>query len=1302
MKSRIYKRSQEKVLSMTTAEREFLKESLKSELLRGLVVFIIFLLLGILYLFATIKGSNIQFLINMNSAVIHHGHPLSYWLMAVFFCAALYELGFISAFNFFTKKGLWFPQRFRYFNALIEVSIPTALIYFSVRYYSSMDPFSSPVVFLYFIFIALSALRLSFSLCFFTGAAAAAEYIGISFYIRYTLPPDIQTGMLGQSDVHIVRGIILLLTGVITGLVATQIKRSLIKAVRSIEAVNLMSESLKISNNDLQTKNTALAVEIAERRTAEDALRESEDKYRTILEDMEDTYFETDLNGCVNFINYSTGKMLGYASEEVIGEHFTKFTAPDHFESTRNYYKEIYQTGIPGKPFYWTALKKNGEYALTEIVASLIRDKKGNPVGFRAIGRDIMERKRAEEELRQAEEKYRSIFHNSTEGLFQATQDGRLLAANPTLATTFGYDTPEDFMKNVEDIFNRSLYCDCASGNVFRDAVLANGSVHDFEFRAYRKDGSIIDASLNSHVILDSSGHVLYIEGALKDVTEKKRIEELKIAKEVAEAATRSKSEFLANMSHEIRTPMNAITGLSTLALKTDLTPKQRDYLIKIESSARTLLGIINDTLDFSKIEAGKLTLETINFDMDDVLNNLSNVVGMKAMEKDLELLFDVDGNVPDTLIGDPLRLGQVLLNLTGNALKFTDAGQISVRVERAQEEDEEKEAATKSTQLRFTVSDTGIGMTTEHAQRLFQAFSQADGSTTRKYGGTGLGLTISKRLVEMMGGDIQVESEPGRGSRFTFTVRFGIPEEVSKLRHELPIDIKGMRVLVVDDNPTAREILNDALESFSFEVSQVATGPEAIAELETAATDRPYKLVLMDWKMPGMDGIEASRQIRANAKLALMPEIIMVTAYGQEEIRSQAEAAGIFAFLVKPVSRSLMFDTIMEVFGRDVDDKHFRPGHLTRHYQPHVSEELKDIQGARVLLIEDNEINQQVASELLEQVGMVVTVAENGKKGMDAVQSFAYDLVFMDMQMPVMDGYTATKEIRKWEESLPDMSAGTRPRVPIVAMTAHAMVGERERCIEAGMDDYLSKPIDQDNLYAILLKWIKPGERDISSIRKNHLGDKEDVTLPPELPGVNVADGLRRVGGNRNLYIKLLVDFANKYGSVAEEIWGLIEAGDLPAAARVAHTVKGTAANLSVTGVQDAAQELEAVIVGKGSADYALCLSRLARELQPIVDSLKTIKQAGKERPSTPDVCIDPANVVPLLIELARLLAENNVDAEICFETIRANIDSSLFNKEMEELEFHLANFDFTNALNPLRRIALQMNISLEGKENG
>ncbi len=881
--------------------------------------------------------------------------------------------------------------------------------------------------------------------------------------------------------------------------------------------------------------------------------------------------------------------------------------------------------------------------------------------------------------LKESEAKYRSIFDNSTEGLFQTTPNGQGLMANNALARMLGYDSPEDAITSYKNLA-RDLYVDSQRRDELLQLIAAQSSVQNFELQAYKKDRSVIDVSVNAHGVRDNSGNILYYEGALDDITEKKRIEELKIAKEAAEAATKAKSEFLANMSHEIRTPMNALIGLSGLALKTKLTPKQLDYLRKIEFSSKALLGIINDVLDFSKIEAGKIEMESIDFYLEDVLNNLSSTVGINAAEKGLEMLFDVNRNIPTALVGDPLRLGQILLNLVGNALKFTEAGQITVRVEFALEEKDEKEATKKSTLLRFTVSDTGIGMTPDQVGKLFQAFSQADSTTTRKYGGTGLGLTISKRLVEMMGGNIHVESESGIGSNFIFTTRFGVQAEVKKINREIPADFKGKRVLVVDDNPSARDILSDALGSLSFDVSQAVSGAEAIAELKMAAADRPYELVLMDWKMPGMDGIEASKRIKSDSRLSGILLILMVTDYTREEVRSQAETVGIGAFLVKPVNRVLLLDTLMEVFNREVGDKNCRPDHLTQRYPPQVSEELQEIRGARVLLVEDNDINQQVATELLEQAGMVVTVAKNGERGLDAVQSFAYDLVFMDIQMPVIDGYTATQEIRKWEEDLPDVSAGKRPRIPIVAMTAHVVVEERAKCIEAGMDDYLSKPIDQDKLYSILLKWIEPGVRDASLPHEKPITDNDEIKLPQALQGIDIQDALRRVGGNRKLLFSLLKSLYRDYRNTTAAIRLALSSNDSDLAERTAHTIKGIAGYISAKELSDAAAILEDSI-RKGQLDNIdELLAAFEDRLMVVIKSIEEMVQP--EKITTADIAdtpIDLVVVMPLMTLLSGMLAKNNLAACDAFAEIKGHLSGPRYRCELNHLEelIEMGTFD-------------------------
>ena len=708
--------------------------------------------------------------------------------------------------------------------------------------------------------------------------------------------------------------------------------------------------------------------------------------------------------------------------------------------------------------------------------------------------------------------------------------------------------------------------------------------------------------------------------------TVQERTAQLKQAIQAADSANQAKSEFLANMSHEIRTPMNAVIGMAHLALKTDLTPKQQDYLSKIKSSANSLLGIINDILDFSKIEAGKLDIEDVDFDLEDVLENLGNLVTVKAQEKkNLEVLFDTAVDVPRFLVGDPLRLGQILLNLSGNAVKFTEDGEIVVATRVKSRSDE-------SFELHFTVSDTGIGLTQEQIDKLFQSFSQADTSTTRQYGGTGLGLTISKRLAEMMGGEIWVESQPGQGSQFHFTAVFGLGVEKARRPFVPATDLQGLKVLVVDDNATSRSIFREMLASFTCDVHLTASGEEALSELEAA--DKPFELVVMDWMMPGMDGIETAARIKSHSDLAKIPAIIMVTAYGREEVMRLTEKVGLDGFLLKPVNASILFDVIMEAMGGQAE-----AGKVPRQAVDREMD-LAPIAGARILLVEDNAINQQVAREILEDAGLRVTLADTGLAGVTAVKNGQYDAVLMDIQMPVMDGHTAAREIRAWEESQTPNPRHENPNpqsliqgVPIIAMTAHAMAGDAEKSLAAGMNGHVTKPINPDQLFSVLLEWIVPDRiraQEPSGIESSAIEAAQvDGALPESLKGFDISEGLSRLQGNRTLYHKLILEFADSCREGIDQIETAMEARTYSEIMQQAHSIKGSAGNLAAKGIQTAAMSLEHLMINSSEAAPPLDalnkeFERLTRAAEIMFSSVEALGGVPKREASRENAIID------------------------------------------------------------------------------
>ncbi|MGA2546548.1 MAG: response regulator [Rectinemataceae bacterium] len=903
------------------------------------------------------------------------------------------------------------------------------------------------------------------------------------------------------------------------------------------------------------------------------------------------------------------------------------------------------------------------------------------------FGWEITESKRVEEALLRSEMRYRRLFEAAKDGILILDADtGSVTDINPFLLHLVGH--------TKDDVLGKKLW----ELGFLKDLAMSQDKFLELQRREYVRYGDLpLEASDGRKINVEFVSNVYEVEGKkvvqcnVRDITERilaaqeiqrlntvleNRVmertaqlqnanEALEIAKAAADSANRAKSDFLATMSHEIRTPMNAIIGFSDLALKMALGPRQKDYFSKIHGAGVSLLGTINDILDFSKIEAGRLTMERVEFSLDQVLKAVVAVTGQNASAKRLEFILNVPPEVPMDLAGEPHRLQQILVNLVGNAVKFTERGEVELQIALL-------EKTSEKTKLRFMVRDTGIGMTKDQVAKLFQPFSQADSSMSRKYGGTGLGLSIVRRLVEMMSGQVWIDSEPGKGSTFNFTAWLDFASPGKRRSYSLPPTLEGMRVLVVDDNPIAQEVIRDILQSLRFRVEVVGSGEEAVQSVMEADGKDTYGLVLMDWLMPGIDGIEATRRITQEGIVKNVPAVIVLSASGGGEgERSKALEAGAVNFLPKPITGSTLFDAIIATFEPppcpDTDDACAeRSGN-------------GELEGARVLLAEDNDMNQEIAVELLHGAGMNVVVANNGREAIDRLEEpgARYDLVLMDIQMPEMDGYEATRLIRA-QERFADL--------PVIAMTAHALVEEQNRAEEAGMSDYITKPIDAEAMFDTLRRFYR---KEKAAPR----GDARPETASPgeaipEMDGIEVKEALRRIGGNKRLYMDLLRRYVERQENAVERVREALRAGDAALAERIAHTLKGLSGNIGAVEAQAAAGELERSIHdGETEGRTAEMLDRLAFAMRRTIEEIRLAMAASAERKEvTATIPTIPAEPTAIWMKLKLLIEESDSEAVDFLASVREQIADSCPSEDLNRVETALKAYDFPAALRSLK----------------
>jgi PAS domain S-box-containing protein len=1075
--------------------------------------------------------------------------------------------------------------------------------------------------------------------------------------------------------------------------------------------------------------------DITGRIRAEQELKESRQQLANIIDFLPDATFVVDNDKKIIAWNRAMEKMSGCFKEEMLGQGDYAYSIPFYGERRKQLLDllDISDAELEAK---YQHIRRNGNALDAEVFVPAVNGGRGahvwasgaplcstdnSRIGAIEIIRDISDLKKAEQQLKLNQKRLEGLLRIShfSSNDFQEVADTALEEALSLTGSRYGFIFTYDEEREEFNIisWSRDVMQECAVqtppltcyaltrtgmwGEMVRrrQPVLVNDFKENHPFRKGYPEGHVelqrfmgvpifraerivgVAAVANKENDYDQADVLqlsLLMDAVWATVEKNKAEQALRDAKEAAEAASRAKSEFLANMSHEIRTPMNAITGMAYLVQQTSLDARQQEYVTRIRDAADSLLGIINDILDFSKIEAGKIELESVTFELKDLFNSVHNIVTSRAEDKGVEVTFSRTPGTPAFLIGDQLRLRQILNNLVGNAIKFTEKGSVLITVTPAGESSRKDH-----TNLKFSIADTGIGMDSEHLQHIFAPFTQADNSITRRFGGTGLGLSIVTRLLGLMGSTLEVVSTPGRGSTFSFTVELGRAHEREPGTLRIPEELGQLRALVVDDSIDTCRMLESMLTDLSIISTTVQSGTAALEELERAATtsgEAEYRLVVLDWRMPGMDGLETARRIR-RLQFPVSPEIIIISGYTITDIQDESRQLGITVFLNKPFNLFALFNGIMKTFGKE--QLHQLTQHGPDQQVGSLPIQLRDV---RVLLVEDDKINQIVAREILKRFGAEVVTVDDGVSGVEAaLGSDNFNMVFMDIQMPGMNGFEAAAAIRQVKGEL---------ELPIIAMTAHAFAEERDRCLAAGMNDHVAKPIDPDQLYSVLLKWLSQEKAKNAPYLQKAADEGESPRfLPPCLPGIDVASVVTRCGGNELLARELISDFCEQNRNVFNDLGSVITNGDRAQANFLVHTLKGLAGTIGAAALAATMSELETVLKCEQGEGAVAVPPILEQQLAEIFSAAEILADIQIDLPPDARIPLPKDELEALLQELHTALCNNSLGAKKLFEQVNQYFRQT----ERDEISRQMNRLDYAKAVMALERAAHYLGINLQ-----